>query len=336
MLIGPPAEPGDRPGETLSASAKPMLDALGLSERVQQGPHRESLSTYAAWGTPALAQRHAMTQLQGPGYVLDRPAFDATLAQAVHGVGIDRIPQGVQAVARCAETEPWVLTLADGSELLADFLIDCTGRAGRFGRQCGSRVRADRLVAAYTFLSRTDPSVDPTPAILVEAAPGGWWYAALLPDERLTLAYFSDPDGLPRHLTGDPAAWRAMVAQTMFIRRWLDTATFDVVDAPRLTSAGTTWLAPAAGPGWVAAGDAACAFDPLSSHGLATALWTGRHAALAAIAARDGQEEPLRAYATTVADAVMRFLDQRANIYGAERRWPDAPFWRRRQASKTV
>ncbi len=51
---------------------------------------------------------------------------------------------------------------------------------------------------------------------------------------------------------------------------------------PRLpgcvTDASTSWLDRIAGPGWAATGDAAAAFDPLSSQGIVTALVMGREA----------------------------------------------------------
>ena len=136
---------------------------------------------------------------------------------------------------------------------------------------------------------------------------------------------------MPRGLSRDLARWRALAGETRFLRRWLESASFDLVAPPLLASAATTWLAPAAGPGWAAAGDAACAFDPLSSHGMATALWTGRRAALALSGPGTDAPQALAAYAGEMAGAVTDFLLQRERVYGAERRWREAPFWKRRR-----
>lgn len=330
MLLGPPPSSGDRPGESLSVSAGAVMAELGLTELVKAGPHRTNLVTHAAWGLPVLAQRHAMMHPEGGGFVLDRPAFENGLAGRVEDAGIRWLRSSVVSAAP-ASGSGWAMTLSDGTSLAADFVIDCTGRAAIVARRHARPFRADRLVAAYGFLSRTDSEVEPTAATLIEAVQNGWWYASLLPDERLSLAFFSDPDLLPRGLSRDGGLWQGLADETRFIRRWLESATFEVATPPRLASAATTWLAPAAGEGWAAAGDAACAFDPLSSHGIATALWTGRRAALGAIAALSGNQGPLQAYAETLAGAATDFLLQRARIYGAERRWPQAPFWARRQ-----
>ena len=106
---------------------------------------------------------------------------------------------------------------------------------------------------------------------------------------------------------------------------------FLVIGAQR---AGTTWLDRAAGAvdgaPWMAVGDAAAAFDPLSSHGMTTALWAGERSASVLPAALDGDPSQLDAYAAAVADGVTRFLKQRKAIYGMERRFAQAPFWQRR------
>ncbi|WP_341990943.1 glycine oxidase maturase GoxB [Azorhizobium sp. AG788] len=329
QLIGPRPQAEERPGDSLSVAASGSIERLGLGDLLTCGPHRHNIITHSAWGAPVLAQRHAMMHPEGGGHVLDRAAFDLALDRRLDARGIRRTPAQVQSATRTSDGR-WRLVLSDSACVTADFLLDCTGRQARIARHLSAGFRADRLVAACSFLTRSDAAVEPTPATLIEAAPDGWWYAALLPDERLSLCYFSDPDLLPRGLARDRKTWRAMAAGTTYVSRWLESATFEIAAPPRLASAGTTWLASACGPGWAAAGDAACAFDPLSSHGMASALWTGERAATAAIAAHRGDDDALRAYGETIAAAVTDFLAQRSRIYGAERRWGHLPFWRRR------
>lgn len=329
LLVGPRPQADERWGESLSVAAGGPIAELGLGHLLAGGGHRANTVTHSAWGAPVLAQRHAMMHPEGGGHVLDRAAFDKALDRHLDACAIQRTETPVLSATRAADGR-WHLELSDGAGVAADFLIDCTGRQARLVRRLGAGFRADRLVAACCFLKRGDPEVAPTPATLIEAAPDGWWYATLLPDERLSLCYFSDPDLLPSGLVRDRDAWRAMAAGTTFVSRWLESATFDITAPPRLTSAATRWMASACGSGWAAAGDAACAFDPLSSHGMASALWTGQQAARAAAAELRGDGGPLRAYGETVAAGVTQFLMQRTRIYGAERRWADRPFWRRR------
>ena len=148
------------------------------------------------------------------------------------------------------------------------------------------------------------------------------------------LNFYTDPDLLPQDVTRDADVFRAMLARTTYVGRWLRDAEFSLDAPPDLVSAGTTWLAPAAGEGWAAIGDAAAAFDPLSSHGMTTALWTGVRGADAAVAQLGGDVEPLVAYAEKVGQGVQEFLQSRARVYAEERRFDASPFWERRAALK--
>jgi flavin-dependent dehydrogenase len=265
-----------------------------------------------------------MAEPGGLGHVLDRPAFDRMLAAAVAATGVVSINDGVIDARR--HDGLWRLGLAGGGVLDAVSVLDCSGRRAVLARHLSPQRRADRLVAACAFLTQTDTDIEPSPATLIEAAPDGWWYAALLPDRRLAIAFFSDPDLLPRGLSRDPAAWRDMVAATRFISEWIASAGFALGGPPVPHAAGTAWLTRAAGPGWAAAGDAALSVDPLSAHGMTTALWTGRRAAQAMMA---GGSSALENYADTVATAINGVLGARARVYGVSR-YRDRVFWRRR------
>ena len=74
-----------------------------------------------------------------------------------------------------------------------------------------------------------------------------------------------------------------------------------------------------------ATGDAAAAFDPLSSQGIVTALGMGREAGRLAA----GDIAPSD-YETQYAGLLEEHLALRDAYYGLERRWPEAEFWRRR------
>ena len=319
---------GDRVGDSLSPAANATLRDLGLRDAFAAVPHRNANATYAAWGSSLLFERNAIVHTEGPGYVIDRPAFEKMLADAVAPAGIIRREGALVRTERHAGR--WRLTFNNHRTISARFVLDCSGRRAVFAGAVARRHRADRLVAACAFLPQCDTSIEPTPATLIEAVPDGWWYAALLPDNRISLALFSDADLLPRGLSHDLNAWRGALAGTRYVKRWLDSAGYRADAPPRLTGAGTAWLTPVAGDGWAAAGDAAASFDPLSSHGIASALWSGRQAALAAAAHLTGDGRPLRRYAATIDAAVRNFQMQRAAIYSAERRFAGQPFWQLR------
>ena len=102
---------------------------------------------------------------------------------------------------------------------------------------------------------------------------------------------------------------------------------------PVALAAGGRRLAKAYGAGWVAVGDAAQCYDPLSSQGLVNALESGVRAAFAVHAALDGDLRHLRRYQTLLELEWLRYERMRRQYYLLEQRWPDSLFWQRRRDS---
>jgi flavin-dependent dehydrogenase len=104
---------------------------------------------------------------------------------------------------------------------------------------------------------------------------------------------------------------------------------------PVVVNASTSRLSAVTGDGWIAAGDASAAFDPLSSQGLISAMASGRAAADAILTYRQGDKEAMARYGVAVNAIYDRYLSQRVGYYRVERRWLAAPFWRRRAEINT-
>jgi flavin-dependent dehydrogenase len=99
---------------------------------------------------------------------------------------------------------------------------------------------------------------------------------------------------------------------------------------PRFVSAGSARLDRFVGDGWLAAGDAALTLDPISAHGMTFALASGRDAANAIVAVERDGRDALDRYSQLLESACADYFAAREAIYLSERRWPAAPYWRRR------
>ena len=129
--------------------------------------------------------------------------------------------------------------------------------------------------------------------------------------------------------------WRDLVSGSPNVSQWIEDAGFTLEDAPSVGSAGTTWIDPPVGmchgAAWMAIGDAAATFDPLSSHGMTTALWSGARVVDALTPwLANAEPDALTDYANAVSAGVLKFRTNRAQLYGRERRFTGLPFWDRR------
>ncbi|MGZ9935777.1 FAD-dependent monooxygenase [Streptomyces sp. NC-S4] len=341
---GPPGAPAAAftIGETLPPAARPLLHDLGLWTTFAADAHLVCPGTYASWGSARLHGHSHLFDPHGHGWHLDRGRFDAFLREAAVAAGALIRRATVIGHRNTAGEQRLLLRERGGAvtEVRSGWVVDATGRRALIGRRLAPRRRQDRLVAVFTLLggSGADRTRGPGPAedlelrTLVEAVPEGWWYTARVPAGRV-VAHLTDADLAPAGLR-TAHGFRYAAERTRHVGDRLSGYDRAGSTAPRWTAAHGLRLSPPAGPGWVAAGDAAIAFDPLSSQGILTALHTGARAGLAVDRCLAGDTGALASYASFLNGVADAYHHHHAQSYAEERRWPDHPFWRRRNGSQ--
>lgn len=315
-----------RIGETLPPLARRLLEHLGVWDAFRRQGHREVHGTAAAWGGPVPQEQEYLFTTQGVGWHLDRAAFDALLAEEAESRGVTLL-RWTRVRRADRESDVWRLRLAEGDPFTARFLVDATGSSAAFARRCGARfVASDRLAGFARLFEEEDRS---DPRTLVEAFSDGWWYTAGLPGGLRIAVCLTDTD-LARPLRlGEPAGWTRRLVSTEQVRELLRGARPRGPILVRPTQ--SRRLEPAAGDGWLAVGDAASLFDPLSSQGILKGLRSGIFASYAVgdlLAKGDGRG--LERYSRYVRQEFESYSRVRARYYAEERRWPESEFWRRR------
>jgi flavin-dependent dehydrogenase len=322
-----------RIGESTSSSISSLLSFVGASHVLSDHTARASCAAAAAWGGPEPMVRHALFTSQGDGLLLDRRAFDAQLCEEVAARGGHLLLRhGLRRAERRGER--WHLELfteeRDPVALSARFVIDASGRRASLARQLGVPAhRDDALVGvALRFAPRswgTSDCVEPA-ATLVEATPDGWWYTAPVPDGQLVAVFMTDAPLVQALRLTDPEGVRQALASAPHTRARLIGR--EAPAPPQVASACSRRLAELVGPGWVAAGDAAASFDPLSSMGIGHALWSGTRAARLAEDVLLGPSNLAADYRSVMQQQYEQYLQLRQRYYRLEQRWPDRPFWR--------
>ena len=288
------------------------------------------------WGSAEPLERDFIFGAAGMGWQLDRRRFEQELAVAAIQAGADwRYGRRLVGASSEAHGGHRLEVKTDkGLEVYrADFVIDASGRAARFARLLGRRrIRYDRLigVAAYYQTDSAGGRQTEDPWTLVEAVEEGWWYSARLPGRKLIAAYLTDADLLPNPPPRRPGGWSALLEATQHTRQRIRQCGDPASPTPRILGAQTSRLSAVAGRAWLAAGDAAVAHDPLTSHGITAALESGTYAGAAVADYLGGRREALHDYASLIDRAFAQYLILHHDRYLGEPRWPDSTFWRRR------
>jgi flavin-dependent dehydrogenase len=328
-------------GEALPPAARPILQDLGVWSSFVNDGHLPCYGNLSAWGADLLQSTDFIYDPNGHGWHLDRARFDALLREAAREAGAE--VQTATSLKQLTYTAGcWHLILAgpnDKAEARCHWLVDATGRRSTVARRCGVRHRQDdRLIAFFALFhqpaSLTDTDQDSR--TLIEAAPDGWWYTALLPSKQRVVAYLTDVDLVEPRTMRTQKGYLSLLGRTEHVRALLAAHEYSIESVPKGIAASSARLNQFSGKGWLATGDAALSFDPLSSQGILTAIYTGSEAGQTLVAQTSGDSDALTRYSARLQTIYDAYLQNLSTYYTLEERWSDRPFWQRRRASHST
>ena len=303
----------------------------GLDEKA----HLRSTGVNAWWGSTEASYMDYLFHPVGHGVNLSRPDFDSTLADQCREAGV-RLLTGARLISSTLKRTRWHTKVQWGDcvrEYFPRVIVDATGRSAAFARAQGSSIEASESQVALIACRASNPPLNDTNArVLIESAEHGWWYFAPLCGGHCVCMFMTDADLLQPGPRAALATWEERLRRTDHVR-WCKQA-YPAMTRLVVRAARSQRLDRIAGPGWIAVGDAAIAFDPLSSQGIAKGLAHGRQAAEAVLACFDGDEMALQRLGEQFGAEFADYEETRRGYYAIERRWPDALFWRRRQVPR--
>jgi hypothetical protein len=141
--------------------------------------------------------------------------------------------------------------------------------------------------------------------------------------------FMTDTDLLPPALM-DIGNYLQALQGTSMINGILAATNITATTPPITLTASTSYLTQRHGESWLAVGDAAFAYDPLSSYGITSALESGYYAGHAIADTLVGTEDALTAYDYLLCEAFTAYKEMHTHQYQLEKRWPEEEFWKRR------
>ncbi len=336
LLIGS-GNPKQMPvGECLPPDVRRPLARLGLWESFLGQGHEACPGSRSVWGGDSPGFNDFLFNPHGSGWHVDRRRFEAWLLERATAVGADlRSDLRFRAATRRSEGGFRLQLIRPVKRCIAcaaRVVIDATGNRAAFAQSQGAtREVFDRLINISVMFERVDPGrFDPLTRL--EAVEHGWWYGARLPGGRAVLSVSADPDEVRRLRLATFRGWARALTRTRLVAEGLEGA---VCRADSLTAvpAFSSRLDLTAGGNWAALGDAAACFDPISAQGMMKALTGALSAAPEVVRRLGGDTTALASMQGAHEEDFAVYARNRAYFYDQERRWPEAPFWRRRRAA---
>jgi len=309
-------------GETLHASAIDSISKMQLAMEFEKLGLDTLAGFESSWGIPVPLFKPAIQMLGGGGWLFRRKPFEDMLLKQFLAKG-GCVFYGPFEIKK---QEKWCLTFTGCDFMLsASFLIIATGRKGLSQFSMGPKQVIDKLVC---FTARI-PSSDCDLVVRLDAMETGWMYTAKQEEGFRALSFFTDGDLFREREPNKIIAHLSDLLQTSpSICKII--GSIAACSNLTITSANTTFLESSFGENWLACGDSAQTYDPLSSHGIVQALQSGIEAAQSVIESLSGSKVAQHFYELARRSRFREYLRQRTAYYSLEKRWTSTEFWSRR------
>ena len=320
-------------GEQVNSSIFGLLEYMGIGrDDFTQDNFILGYSSTAAWGSERISVRDSIFNTETESFQLNREEFDYTLLEKVSEKGGIIFPRTKCLQFDQKDDNSWDVDLKHDTKghfaVHADYLIDATGRSGSVGRKLGlESTRYDELTAIGKFLYCKE-SQHVKQDIVIESIEDGWWYCATLPNQKMTLTFFTDASIIKEKRLEKIENWNELLSKTTHIQHKI-TAAYSV-GKPWVKNAFSQVTDILSRKNFVAVGDAVASFDPISSMGIGFAITSACNAAKAIIDANLGYEKTFTSYQENINAIYHQYLQTKAFFYQKEQRWSNSAFWRKR------
>ncbi|KIC41854.1 tryptophan halogenase [Ruegeria sp. ANG-R] len=324
-LVERAAFPRQHVGESLPSSVWPILEVLGVAERVLQAGFLRAAGSILNWGG-AFERRGA--DGNQPGLLVDRGQFDALLLKAALSAGV-QVVQPARAYRPVRVESGWKIPVRSDMgthQIRTQVLVDAAGRQAGLGRRF--RPTSKPLLALYAYW-QSPPGFGALTR--VEAGSSHWYWGGSLPGGIVNAMVFVDPSvctGLA------PAARRDLylnlLTQSTLLSPCLEQRRIGPVRHSDATSRSET-TPPAFD--FLRVGEAAFSVDALSSQGVQLAMAQAVQAAVVVntlLMKPEYSDLALSFYADRQSERVQTHSALAADFYAQQQAVCPAPFWAER------
>ena len=315
-------------GESIPPQSKNILSQLGIYSDFLKENHLPSYGVCSYWGNDKRGYNDTVLSPHGHGWHLDRRKFNQFLSKKAVEFGAQLETKAFFKTAHQEGDLHIISYEKDGKKerVSAQFVIDASGPRSVFAAKHGSfQLNGEPLVCLGRRFKQ-DGDEEVSSLTRIETTSTGWWYAAKLPNNEILVTLYSNAENVKKYELQKPENWTAELHRTKSIMSGIhEPNVFDKkIKGFKVQS---FCLNKSAGTNWLAVGDAASAYDPLTSRGIYKSMSNALFAT--ELISKFFSESTFDAeqYDLHIKTQYYLYLSERAQYYRNEQRWKECPFW---------
>lgn len=325
VVLGRQGRPKDFAlAETLPPSALPLLKTMGLLPLFENTAIQKTYGYHSMWGTNKVTDTnfffHRPYQY---GLKIDKQAILSALSTQQK----DHIHtySDILVINNSADGIELTLKQENKTETIqGKILIDATGRNRVILEKLNvPSLHFDNMMAFSCHIPLQKHPAIKHP-VFIESFEQGWGIVSILNETQSVFSLFTNKVNPGWQEFRKYENWSKILANTTLLKDFA--LPYDAINAKGCLS-NSSKAQTITGHNWLAIGDAALAFDPLSSHGITNSLYTTQTAASCIEKHLNKNTEAMHEYAQNLNEIFDQYLKTKNLLYTNERRWPKSPFW---------
>ncbi|MDC1162137.1 FAD-dependent monooxygenase [Tenacibaculum sp.] len=322
----------ERIGESCPPDTILLLKQLNLAKEFYASNHTPCPGYASVWGKEDVGYNDFIVNPLGPSWCLNRKDFDLMLVEKAIALGA-KINWSTRFLDSSKLENGYELRLKNNTnkeyKIKANFVIDASGATARFAKSLGIvKTIEDKLFASVRLSNISEGKT--SKQVQLEAVHNGWWYNTVLPKNRMVTMMVSEKEQLTELQKEHHKEFNNQLATTTFIAKRLEKIT--IKDSQYYTWPIYSGILPIIeGNNWIAIGDAASSYDPVSAQGIYKGLSDGIKVTKKVIAffanTNDYSHNSLTKY---IKQRYSQYKKNRIYIYALENRWSENNFWKNR------
>jgi len=320
-------------GESIPPNSKKLLKSLGVFKEFSKENHLPCYGVCSYWGDDKRGYNDTVLSPYGHGWHLDRRKFNQFLAIQAQRSGVvvktnANFKKSVQ-----SSNGDFTITYTQNNkeyQVTATFVVDASGSRSVFTKQQGSIPIEGESLICLGRRFKIDDDAKISSLTRIEAVENGWWYGAKLPNKEMLIAFYTDQETVKKTKMHQVDYWMQEMNKTISIKKGIAEAmTLD--KTIKGFPARSFCLDSVTGKNWLAIGDAAATYDPITSRGIYKSLRDGDYAADCIVGILNNTKFSLTEYEEYIAHNYQCYLRERRHYYRSEQRWKGSSFWNKFQ-----
>lgn len=313
-------------GESIPGATLRLLKTLGFQQMEDLLPpqyFRSNPVTASSWGCEKWFHKDGIYNPEGGGWQIDRSQFDNALRSKAVNAGSKLVMARMEKIEKkgsCFQLKLKTNTLKFQTLDNIECLIDASGRSSSVLRKFGIKHnRTQTQMAVFGWFQTPDEQNEIS---MLKSTSQGWWYTSLLPNQIRVIVFY----GLPKDVAcyqSHPELFLEAFNSTQILVTTVKSnhqltklntrdASFSIAEQLNSTD-------------WIAIGDAALGFDPISAQGIFFAIYSAIRGAEALISATQSAMEN---YRQNIYHIAHKNYSTQMQYYTAELRFQNEPYWK--------